>query len=89
MATVSIPANVYFSGLKAKVPPRGKIHYKGLVTSLSALAAIAKPSAGDVYNVTEVSGGDNYMWNGTAWVKLESPDTPVTMPDESESESES
>ena len=95
MATVSIPMNVHFSGIKAKIPHNAAIHYKGVLANLSALGAVEKPKVGDVYNVTQTSGGDNYLWDGKQWVSLENPDTPATIPsssspsDESESESES
>ena len=96
MATVSIPMNVHFSGIKAKIPHNAAIHYKGVLASLDALAAVEKPKVGDTYNVTQVSGGDNYFWNGTAWASLENPDTLVSSSnssssssDESESESDS
>ena len=95
MATVSIPMNVHFSGIKAKIPHNAAIHYKGVLADLSALGNIEKPKVGDVYNVTETSGGDNYLWNGKDWVSLENPDTLASIPsgssssEESESESES
>ena len=98
MATVSIPMNVHFSGIKAKIPHNAAIHYKGVLANLSALGAVEKPKVGDVYNVTQTSGGDNYLWNGKDWVSLENPDTLASIPsgsssssssDESESESES
>ncbi len=96
MATVSIPMNANFSGIKAKIPHNAAIHYKGVLASLSALGAVEKPKVGDVYNVTQTSGGDNYLWNGKDWVSLENPDTLASIPsgsssssDESESESES
>lgn len=96
MATVSIPMNVHFSGIKAKIPHDKVIHYKGVLADLDDLATIVKPKVGDVYNVTDTVGGDNYFWNGTAWASLENPDTIVSVSNssssgssEEESESES
>ena len=93
MATVSIPMNVNFSGIKAKIPHNTAIHYKGVLSDLSALMSVELPKAGAVYNVTRTSGGDNYVWNGVAWASLENPDVIVTSESSSsttpDSESES